>query len=173
MKAARDMPVKLVSSVRALDATTADLAQLYADRRDVLVETAARLCGDDDAADFMQDAFLCALQRVGTARQYWPLETWMFSIMIAESRRRPVTARASEAQPPTAVHETGDGDPRIAAVRSLLGTLPPRQREVAFLRYFADLDEASIATRLGIHRGTVASVLHRVRERLRRAIETT
>jgi RNA polymerase sigma factor (sigma-70 family) len=49
--------------------------------------------------------------------------------------------------------------------------LPLRQREIAFLRYFADLDEASIAARLCIHRGTVASTLHRVRERVRQAID--
>jgi DNA-directed RNA polymerase specialized sigma24 family protein len=61
---------------------------LYADRGEALAGVAARLCGDDDAEDFMQDAFVRALGQIETARQYWPLETWMFSVMVAESRRR-------------------------------------------------------------------------------------
>ena len=129
------------------------------------------LCGDDDAEDFMQDAFLRGLAMVETARQYWSLETWMFSIMVAESRRRARARPVLEARARDVAHETDDGDSRAAAVRSVLATLPPRQREVAFLRYFADLDEASIAARLGIHRGTVASTLHCVRERVRRSID--
>ena len=108
---------------------------------------------------------------VETARQYWSLETWMFSIMVAESRRRARARPVLEARARDVAHETDDGDPRAAAVRSVLATLPPRQREVAFLRYFADLDEASIAARLGIRRGTVASTLHCVRERVRRSID--
>jgi RNA polymerase sigma factor (sigma-70 family) len=119
----------------------------------------------------MQDVFLRALTRVGTARKCWPLETWMLSIMITEGRRRGVVARpVLEAPTGELARETGDGDPRTAAVRSVLVTLPRRQREVAFLRYFADLDEATIAARLGIHRGTVSATLHRVRERARQAI---
>ena len=157
--------------MRARDAGPADLGRLYADGGEALAGVAARLCGEDDAADFMQDAFVRGLARIGTARQYWPLETWMFSIMIAESRRRAVARPVFEALPREAACATDDGDPRAVAVRSALATLPLRQREIAFLRYFADLDEASIAARLCIHRGTVASTLHRVRERVRQAID--
>src|SRR6476661_5859509 len=137
--------------MRARDAGPADLGRLYADGGEALAGVAARLCGEEDAADFMQDAFVRGLARIGTARQYWPLETWMFSIMIAESRRRAVAGPVFEALPR----------------EEALATLPLRQREIAFLRYFADLDEASIAARLGIHRGSVASTLYRVRERVR------
>jgi len=49
---------------------------------------AATLCGEDDAEEFMQDALVRALTQIETARQNWPLETWMFSVMVAESRRR-------------------------------------------------------------------------------------
>jgi len=61
---------------------------LYAVRGEALAAMAATLCGEDDAEEFMQDALVRALTQIETARQNWPLETWMFSVMVAESRRR-------------------------------------------------------------------------------------
>jgi DNA-directed RNA polymerase specialized sigma24 family protein len=84
----------------------------------------------------------------------------MFGIVLVESRRPAVAKPVLEAPARDVAPETGDGDPRTAAVRSALENLPARQREIAFLRYFADLDEASIA-----------AALHRVRERVRQAID--
>jgi hypothetical protein len=55
--------------VRARDATVADLGRLYAVRGEALAGVAARLCGEDDAEDFMQDAFVRALAQIETARQ--------------------------------------------------------------------------------------------------------
>jgi RNA polymerase sigma factor (sigma-70 family) len=132
---------------------------------------AARLCGDDDPADVTQDAFVRALERVGTMREYWPLETWIFACMVGARRRATVAGPVPEAPARAVSPYEGDGDPRAAAVRSVLERLTTRQREVVFLRYFADLDEASIAARLGICRGTVASTLHRVHARMRPALD--
>jgi RNA polymerase sigma-70 factor (sigma-E family) len=44
-----------------------------------------------------------------------------------------------------------------SALVSALRTLPPRQREVLVLRYYADLSEAQIASTMGISRGAVKS----------------
>ncbi|GAA1918227.1 SigE family RNA polymerase sigma factor [Nocardioides marmoribigeumensis] len=56
---------------------------------------------------------------------------------------------------------------RRRAVLAALQALPERQREVVVLRYWADLDEASIAAALGITRGAVKSHAHRAVRRLR------
>jgi RNA polymerase sigma factor (sigma-70 family) len=47
------------------------------------------------------------------------------------------------------------------AVLIALAGLPPRQREVMVLRYYAGLADPEIAAALGISRGTVASTASR------------
>ena len=56
-------------------------------------------------------------------------------------------------------------------LRALVASLPERQRQALFLRYYADLDYRSIATVLGIKPGTVAASLHGAHEALRRRLE--
>jgi len=49
---------------------------------------------------------------------------------------------------------------RDAELRVALARLPERQRTAVFLRYYADLDYASIGQALGIRTGTVAATLN-------------
>jgi RNA polymerase sigma factor (sigma-70 family) len=168
MEYADDTPVRPQEALRARRATADDLARLYAARGGAFAGVAAGICGEA-AADVVQDAFVRALGRVGTLRSRGALEAWVWRIVLNEARRRarvrPQLAVAAPAAP-----EAGDGDPRVAAVRLAIEGLPARQREVVFLRYFADLDELSIALALGISRGTVAATLHRVHTRLRESM---
>jgi RNA polymerase sigma factor (sigma-70 family) len=91
--------------------------------------------------------------------------------VINEARRRAGARPVPDLLAADAPAASRDDDPRTAAVRAALEALTARQREVVFLRYFADLDEASIASALGIRRGTVAATLHRVHARIRAAVE--
>jgi len=140
-----------------------DLARLYRERGSAFAAVAAGICGAA-APDAVQDAFERALRRVGTYRARGPLEAWLWRVVVNEAcrhaRRRPVPVVAVDAshEDPPAV------DDRI---RAFVAGLPPRQRAVVFLRYYADLDEAAIGAALGIRRGTVAATLHRVHARLR------
>ena len=109
-----------------------------------------------------------ALTRVGTLRSRGALEPWVWKIVLNEARRRVRSRPAPDLPAPGSAPASGDGDPRVAALRTAIEGLP--LREVVFLRYFADLDEAAIAASLGIRRGTVAATLHRVHARLRQAI---
>jgi RNA polymerase sigma factor (sigma-70 family) len=52
-------------------------------------------------------------------------------------------------------------------VRRLVARLPERQRLVLFLRYYADLDYATIAEVLAISGGTVGATLAQARDALR------
>jgi RNA polymerase sigma-70 factor (ECF subfamily) len=48
--------------------------------------------------------------------------------------------------------------------------LPPRQREIFRLRYYAEMELEEIAEALGVHVGTVKTQLHRAVHRLRREL---
>lgn len=56
-------------------------------------------------------------------------------------------------------------------VRGLVAALPERQREVLFLRYYADLEYRAIADVLGIEPGTVAATLSAAHQSLRKRLE--
>ena len=56
-------------------------------------------------------------------------------------------------------------------VAESIARLPERQRLVLFLRYYADLDYASIATTLQISTGTVGATLNAAHASLRRLLQ--
>jgi RNA polymerase sigma factor (sigma-70 family) len=63
--------------------------------------------------------------------------------------------------------QNGFGDP----VRAAVAALPERQRLALFLRYYADLDYASIAAALGVAEGTVAATLNAAHKALRESLK--
>jgi DNA-directed RNA polymerase specialized sigma24 family protein len=52
-----------------------------------------------------------------------------------------------------------------------VAALPDRQRLAVFLRYYADLDYASIADTLGVKAGTVAAALSAAHDNLRKTLQ--
>ncbi len=69
------------------------------------------------------------------------------------------------------MEQSAPATPLNGDLRALVASLPERQRQALFLRYYADLDYQSIAEALGIKPGTVAASLHGARESLRRRLE--
>jgi RNA polymerase sigma factor (sigma-70 family) len=168
---ADDSPARAFDSIGARRATPDDLARLYEARGSTFVAVAAGVCGDG-AADAVHDAFVRALLRLGSLRSRGALESWVWRIVLNEARRRARSGRVADVLVDTEeAAAEGTADPRTTRVRALVARLPRRQREVVFLRYFADLDEASIAAALGIRRGTVAATLHHVHVRMRTALD--
>jgi RNA polymerase sigma factor (sigma-70 family) len=94
------------------------------------------------------------------------LEAWVWRIVInaardAGRRQRPLLALHD-------VPEPASPNGRVASLP--LELLTDRQREVLFLRYYADLDYATIAEALGISPGTVGATLSTARRVLRQAL---
>jgi RNA polymerase sigma factor (sigma-70 family) len=146
-----------------------EIEALYRSRFHAFVRTAAAVAGDDDSGlEAVQEGFATAVRKRSTYRGEGSLEGWVWPIVLNEARdrlrrRTPAVPGASE---PTDERETKDEELRLA-----LAALPERQRLVAFLRYYADLDYEGIASVLGIAPGTVAATLNAAHAALREHLE--
>ncbi|HEY1366550.1 MAG TPA: sigma-70 family RNA polymerase sigma factor [Gaiellaceae bacterium] len=144
----------------------AELEALYRARLPEFRRVAAALAGDAEAGrDAVQEAFAVAVRKRRSYRGEAPLEAWVWRIVVntAHNQRR----RRSEPLPADYDPARNGSEPPALP----LELLTPRQREVLFLRYYADLDYASIAAALGISPGTVGATLTAARETLRRALQ--
>jgi RNA polymerase sigma-70 factor (ECF subfamily) len=147
-------------------ATKPELEALYVQRYSHFVRVATGILRDEDrGADAVQEAFAAALRQRRSFRGDGPLEAWVWRIVVNAATR--ARARAEPTPIDARAEPSEDGGP----VRDAVARLPERQRLVLFLRYYADLDYASIATALEIAPGTVAASLHAAHESLRRQLE--
>ena len=142
-----------------MPATVEAIEELYRSRYASYRGGVAALTGYDAARDVVQEAFAQALRDRKDYRGDGSLAGWVWQIAFRTALRartkggRELTLdELVEAAPvPRA-----ERDPELAeAVRAL----PPRRRLVVYLRYFADLPYAEIASLLDISEGTVAATL--------------
>jgi len=150
---------------------------LYRSHYVALVRTAVLLVGDvATAEDVVQDSY------IATYRAWWRLRDTSRAVPYL---RRAVMNRAHSVLRQRAVADRHpDGPARDAAsaeeealaalarssVLAALGALPPRQRQVIVLRYYADLSEAQIAGALGVTTGSVKVHATRALNSLRTAL---
>ena len=170
--------------MRARDGDTAAYERLVERHAQVAFRVACVLSGSAaDAEEAAQDAFVKAHGALGRFRPGAPWRPWLLSIVANEARNRRRSAgrrvrlqlRAAEQVPlPAAAASTETAvlvAERDATLRAALATLPSRDREVVYLRYFLDLGEADMAAALHCRPGTVKSRLSRALDRLRAALE--
>jgi RNA polymerase sigma-70 factor (ECF subfamily) len=156
----------------------AEIERIYRDRYVPLCRVAASVTGRAETArEAVQEGFALAFAHRAEFRGEGSLEGWVARIVLRaalDTRRRP-------APPPAVLDEAGGGtllwtpelphsdrDPVLAAA---VGDLPPRQRQIVFLRYFADLTHAQVAEMLRISPNTVSAALHQARTTLARQLE--
>ena len=132
------------------------------------VRVATAISGDEDSgADAVHDAFVQAVRNRRSYRGDGPLEAWLWRMVVNAAKKRVGRVGHIEGGEPSAAHENGFGDP----VRSLVASLPERQRLTLFLRYYADLDYESIAVALDVTSGTVGATLNAAHASLRRRLQ--
>ena len=149
-------------------ASLSEIEAVYRERFPEFRRLAAAIVGDRDAAlDVVQEAFGRAIRRRRTFRREGPLEAWIWRLVVNTAtdyqRPRPL---------PTTIEverRNGQVEPS-AALGAAISLLPERQRVALFLRYYADLDYASIAEALGVKPGTVAASLNAAHAALRHAL---
>ena len=129
-----------------------------------LVRLAFGLTGDRWLAEDMAQT---ALARAYVADDP---DAYLRRILVNASHRRFRRRRVAEQPgdpPETPVEGPADLVGERIALLAALRQLPPRQREVIVLRYWADLTDAQIAATLGCSPGTVRSQLSRALAKLR------
>jgi RNA polymerase sigma factor CnrH len=150
----------------------AEIEALYRARLGAFRRVARGILGDADAArDAVQEAFASAVRSRKSFRGDGPIEGWIWRMVVNAAR----TQRRAHATRPTASGgEEGVANgqpPSDPQVRAAVAALPERQRLILFLRYFADLDYATIAEALEIAPGTVGAALNSARRSLRPVLE--
>jgi RNA polymerase sigma-70 factor (ECF subfamily) len=151
-------------------ASLAELELLYRERGEHFVRVAAAVAGDGEIGrDSVQDAFAVAIRERSSFRGDAPLEAWLWRIVVNTARRY---TRARRVAPLTEAHHPRvNGKPVDAlGVRAWIAALPERQREMLFLRYYADLDYRQIAQILEVEVGTVSATLSAAHNKLRVAL---
>jgi RNA polymerase sigma-70 factor, ECF subfamily len=152
-------------------ATASEIEALYRARSQALLNSATAYLGDGDAAlEVVQETFALALRGRGSFRGKSSLETWVWRIMLNAARDWQRRSRNLEVANP--IDQADEQTPELAdELRSMLLSLPERQRLAVFLRYYADLSYRQIADVLEITPGTVAASLHAAHAALRQEME--
>jgi RNA polymerase sigma-70 factor (ECF subfamily) len=149
-----------------------EVEQVYRSRLPELWRVAAAVSGSRDAApDLVQEAFVRAVRQIDSFRGDGPLEAWVWRIVVniaRNARRETATVALPEELPGQSLSSPDDMQGELAAA---ISRLSERQRFVVFLRYYADLDYATIAEVLAVSSGTVGATLAAARTRLARALE--
>ena len=138
----------------------------------------ARSCcnGDpDDAADVLQTSYCKVLSGSATFSGRSSFQTWLFGIIrftALEHRRRgvrelPFADIAEPESPAPAADDLIIEAETVAALRTALGRLPERQREVLHLVFQQELSVADAAEAMGVSVGTARVHYDRGKKRLR------
>ncbi|HVV25377.1 MAG TPA: SigE family RNA polymerase sigma factor [Pseudonocardiaceae bacterium] len=133
------------------------------------------LCGDwYEADDLVQDTFAVMYRQWPRLKRTTELDGYTWTVLVRSflSVRRRLRWRREilQSDPPDRQRELDDSvDVRIPLLAEL-GRLPPRQRAVVVLRFWADLSIDRTAAILCVSPGTVASQTHKALATLRTSL---
>jgi RNA polymerase sigma-70 factor, ECF subfamily len=161
--------------VEDADSTLATLEQVYRTQFKAFLNTAMAYLGDSEAAlDAVQEGVAIAIRQRRSFRGEGTLEAWLWRIVVNSIR----TQYRERARRPSSVdvpdEEVGDGVPEPESrdeVRAAVRRLPERQRLILFLRFYADMDYATIAEVAEVREGTVGASLNAAQATLRSLFE--
>jgi RNA polymerase sigma-70 factor, ECF subfamily len=153
---------------------------LYRSARDDLYAYVATLLRDPAAAeDVTALAFERAYRRRRTFdRRRGEERAWLFGIArnaaLDELRRRKRLAQlVGDPEAEGVAEDDADVVLRRTAVRTALGGLSARERELIALKFHAGLSNGELARVLGISESNAGTMLHRAIEKLRKACNAT
>lgn len=131
----------------------------------------------EEAEDVLQTSYLKALEGKATFNGSSSVKTWMFGVVrkTALERRRYALVRALRRRPFPEDHAGSAPDPEAQAsdreahthLRTLLGRLSSRQRDLLHLVYYQELTIEEASEVLGISLGSARTHYERGKQRLR------
>lgn len=146
-----------------------ELERVYVDNLPAFRRVAAAITGDREAGcDAVQDAFATAVRKRRSYRGDGSIEAWVWQIVVNTARG---SRRRSDRRALVKLDAPSQAPASDSALPIPLEVLTDRQREVVFLRHFADLAYDEIGRILGIADGTVAATLSGAHSALRRAMQ--
>ncbi len=134
------------------------------------------------AEDVVADAFLRVYDRIYQLDPSRPFAPWFYRIVVngalksLRSNKRTYSPNDLDLDWLDLPSNSAGPEEEIATremrllLLSAIYTLPPHQRAAVVLRYYLDMDEATMARTLGCPLGTVKWRLHSARHRLRRTL---
>jgi len=150
----------------------AALSEIYEHRYARFLRVAEAIVGDVDVArDVVQEAFVRLIRSRLQFRGEGSVDGWVWRTVVNTACNVRRDTWAQRRDDPSAEPTATNGHVADAGVRTLLATLPERQRLVLFLRYYADLDYRSISEILEIQRGTVGATLNHAHSAMRRLLK--
>jgi RNA polymerase sigma-70 factor, ECF subfamily len=156
--------------MRSQGLTLAFIEALYRNRGHEFFRFALARTGSPELAqDAVQEGFARAIKARRGFRGAGSLDAWVARCVINAAHDLVMQQRQ-----PTELDGDFDGANGTVpdgTVRAAVRALPPRQREALFLRFYLDLDYASISDVLDIEVGTVSATLHAARAALAQALK--
>lgn len=147
----------------------AELERIYAEGLPAFRRVATAITGDREAGcDAVQEAFATAVRKRRSYRGEGSIEAWVWQIVLNTARG---TRRRSDPRTRMNADARVNSSAVDPAVDIPLEVLTDRQREIVFLRYFADLSYGEIGRILGIANGTVGATLNGAHGALRQAMQ--
>ena len=159
---------------RTPSASLGSIEAIYRSDFPRFLHVATAITGDVElAADAVQEGFARAIRHRRDFRGDGPLAGWLWRTVVncARARAGRMNELPLDVDPADEHVPTRNGHEDTGSLRLVIAALPERQRLVLFLRYYADLDYASIATALEISPGTVGATLNAAHRALRPLIE--
>jgi RNA polymerase sigma-70 factor, ECF subfamily len=156
--------------MRRGDRSLAELERVYRSEFKAFVRTATAYLGNvDTARDAVQEGVANAIRNRNSFRHEGTVEAWMWKVVLNAIRSHHRDLAHTRMLAGTLRHEavSTNGHDSAELVRAAVRRLPERQRLVLFLRFYADMDYATIAEVLDISEGTVGASLNAARTTLR------
>ncbi len=134
------------------------------------------LCGDKAVAeDLVQETFLRAWRFLDSLKDEGSAKSWLTTILRRENARRFERKQFdySDVEMDTIASERQDFDvrPEVLALRNALTKLPVKYREPLMMQVLEGYNLEEIAKIFELPRNTVATRLHRARQKLRKFLE--
>jgi RNA polymerase sigma factor (sigma-70 family) len=154
---------------------------LYRAARDDLYAYVSTLLRDPMSAE---DVTALAFERAYRRRRLFDPRrgserAWLFGIARnaaldeLRKRKRTATLAAEPAAAEPATADAADDVVRRSTVRVALDSLPPRERELVALKFYAGLTNQELAKVLGVSESNIGTMLHRTMQKLRKACHVT